>query len=502
MKLRGTKKNKIAKTRSRKQKVTKTKQTKQKKQIKTSLSKSKIKRTNPQVGNPLLAKGLKTYMKIMTNPVSSDIDSIIGKFIDIAEFHKISQSSIIGYELEFQFGCYYYTADDIPTTISKAHRIPFHPNVPNLLLSGDYDTDYDFIETENKIGIRINHPELIGISRSILDFSYIESMFLAMFTRILYGAIQYIDENVIIINIGGTYAGVDTLIVINNKSVINNKIKKTPPSISIKDGILQCTINIPLIDVNRILDICIVLKLPDIFTDIDVSSPFNIQLQMLLWCKQIVPSNQFQGFMLYYYICILNYYTRDEDDESDYGKAYLSFALRENFIEILIALSFVKNEADIMIFKTFMKDYLLRLTPQIVERFGNTLFKNKVVTPAICNEVIDDILGDFCETYSVQKLPITIDGVSAIKMEFRQLHMDKTVKTFINTLTTKLVFDKDKIREIREMDSYESKSRTVLSVLDYNSLEDLSLLKNIHKIDPRLYDEITTEFDKRHDWDS
>ena len=494
MKLKGTKKNKIAKNRSRKQKVTKTKQAKL---TKTFLQKSKTKWTNLPLGNLLLAKGLKTYMKIMSNPASSDINSIISKFIDISEFHKISQSSIIGYELEFQFGCYYYTANNIPTTISKTDRIPFHPNVPNLVLSGDYDTDNEFIETEKKIGISINHPELIGIS-SILDFSYIESMFLAMFIRILYGSIQYIDENVIIINIGGTYVGVDTLIV------INNKFKKTSPSISIKDAVLQCTINIPLIDVSRILDICIVLKLPDIFTDIqiDESSISYIQLQILVWCKKIVPSNQFQGFMIYYYICILNFYTRDEDDTSDYGKAYLPFALRENFIEILIALSVVKNEVDIMRFKTLMKDDLLRLTPLIVERFGNTLFKDKVVliTQEICNDVIDDILGDFCETYSVQKLPITIDGVSAIKMEFRQLHMDKTVKTFINTLTTKLVFDIKKILEIREMDSYESNSRTVLSVLDYASLEELSFSKNIPKIDPGIYDKITTEFDEQHDW--
>ena len=85
-------------------------------------------------------------------------------------------------------------------------------------------------------------------------------------------------------------------------------------------------------------------------------------------------------------------------------------------------------------------------------------------------------------------------------MEFRQLHMDKTVKTFINTLTTKLVFDIKKILEIREMDSYESNSRTVLSVLDYAALEELSFSKNIPKIDPGIYDKITTEFDEQHDW--
>jgi hypothetical protein len=188
---------------------------------------------------------------------------------------------------------------------------------------------------------------------------------------------------------------------------------------------------------------------------------------------------------------MLNMLTTSETEEVDYGKAYLPFALRENFIEILIA----SGETRIMEFKDFIKFNLLGLRKQIIDRFGNTYFigRDEKITPEICNEAIDIILEDFCVRFGIQKLPITIDGISAVKMEIRQLYMDKTLVTFIKSLTTKLVFDIELL----------APDHPVLSVLEYESLLDLTQSGSIiGKEDPVLFDRITTEFDNRHNWDA
>ena len=403
MKLKGTKKNKIAKNRSRKQKVTKTKQAKQ---TKTSLQKSKTKRTK----NMRIGKGVEMFSKIMNRTLN---EKDIYKIQDFTHLRELTPGFVIGFELEFPIGCCIYNNSTRKyEPIGKFDRIPFiHSDTEdmNIFLSGDIAPHNELLpKIEEFLNLEtIYAVELICLPKNPRDDYKMDIVFMyeTIYNRILNGEIILYSENFIGIDIGPIS---DTQRVIFFVEIPEEDDVETGDVviIDVLKSIIQCTIDIRLEDIHKILDICIVLLLQD-DDDTDMILSDQNKIKMLQWCRSKYPGDQYFGFLLCYLVFIMcydikestkekelfdrlkeiedslndeeNYYT-DEDAEELYNemqeiktklinldkgyiKSYFPFVLRENFKDIIDVL----RVGELNGLKDMVKNSLMNLIPEIIQ---------------------------------------------------------------------------------------------------------------------------------------
>ena len=411
MKLRGTKKNKIAKTRSRKQKV-----------ISAGM-------------------GLKTLEKMFAKSANlEEIRKVIGDFTDL---RTITGTFVVGYELEFGVPSFIIESGS-QRRLLKEERIPF--GIDKIFLSGDYIK-------KNKFGVDLNsliekrqhpylyvplmYPELIyltvGPSRFGVD---IYKMYYIMFYRLLFGRIIYLDDDIIAINI--SYSEPHVIIVIPNTRK-QMRIEDQPdiePIFQVNKSKMQCTVDIPVQYYNRILDIFIILLLPDkdnTGNRADIIDS-NENLELILWCKNNCQDDQFAGLILYYYLCYLKYHLIRErnPDTSKYTKGSISFAFRHNLIEMLqiIVRRFESSSTTVDMYRTRLTAFILGITHKI---FSDQVPRSFI--DANSSDIIDiptgmtyiTLIFDNFTGLGITKVDIEKDGVTTFKLEFRSFSRDDTV---------------------------------------------------------------------------
>jgi hypothetical protein len=449
MKLIGTKKkNKIAKKRSRKQKV-----------ISAGM-------------------GLKTFQKMMTKPTDLvKIASVVGEF---TELRTIVGTFVIGYELEFDLLSFNIDRG-FQRMLLKEDRIPFGFN--KIFLSGDYIK-------KNKLGVHLNsliqqgqhpylrvqlmNPELIYLTVSPDNFELdIYKMYYIMFYKLLLGRILYYDDDIIAIDI--THMDPHVIILIPNTRK-QMRIEDQPdiePIIDITKSKMQCTVDIPVEYYDRILDIFIILLLPD--TDNtgqkDDIIESNEKLQLILWCKENCDGDQFGGLILYYYLCYLKYhYIREKDPRtSKYTKGSISFAFRHNPIEMLETIKDIRRDSSFVI-----SEYRKRVTDHIVSQYMTDKIFTEDVPKFFINmgrhgiftsrDNINSIFDNFVVELGITQVDIVKDRVSTFKLEFRSMSRDNSVVKISKIFDlSKFIFDNTRLTEGKE----------VIDVLTHDCLRQL-----------------------------
>ena len=129
------------------------------------------------------------------------------------------------------------------------------------------------------------------------------------------------------------------------------------------------------------------------------------------------------------YITILLYYAASDfsRDEKSYAKAYLNFALRNNYDDI--APYFVGPEEYAKV-KDILKNFILEF---LIETFA---FRSDAEEIMEFNEIVNKILNNMCDAYGITRLPIKNDGGSrSIKAELRNVDSDPMLEKIGNKYT-------------------------------------------------------------------
>ncbi len=493
MKLIGTKKkNKIAKKQSRKQKLTKTKLTKQKKITKIIPSKKSKTKQKKNIG-----KGVEMLTKLTNRTLNSSDISKIQSFTDLRE---LTPGFVIGFELEFPIGCCIYNNSTRKfEPIGKFDRIPLkHSGTEktgdvdmDIFLSGDIAPNNEllpkiarFLSLENIYAV-----ELICLPKNPTDDYKTDIVFLyeTIYNRILNGEIILYTDDFIGINIGPISDTQSVIFFIEIPEEYDTESDGLVV-IDVLKSMIQCTIDIRLEDIHKILDICIVLLLQDDDTSDMILSDQN-KIKILQWCKTKYPGDQYFGFLLYYLVFMVffdikeskkekilsdrlkeiedslkdeeNIYTEEDEEELLYeiqeiktklielGKGYIKsnfpFVLRENFKDIIEVL----RVGELSGLKDFVGNSLLSRIQEIIQLLKELdLLSHDDVTPNfeyIYSRISLILADDFCQQIGVQHIPVNIHGVSSLKLENRGFNRDKKSLEYATELysTTPIIIDMD-----------------------------------------------------------
>ena len=417
MKIRGTKKNKISK---RKQKLTK--------------------RVNLSGGMGL--KALKQMMEKSTDP--AEIARVVGEFTDL---RTITGTFVVGYELEFDL-LSFIIYRGYQRQLLKTDRILF--GFDKIFLSGDY-------MQKNKLGLELNslihsrahsylyaplmNPELIYLTVDPYRFRLdIYKMYYIMFYKLLLGTIIYLDDDIIAIDISHSEEP-HVIIVIPNtrKQMMIEDQAQLEPIFDVTKSKIQCTVDIPIQYYVRILDIFIILLLPDKDNtgkkDDIIES--NTRLQLILWCKENCNGDQFAGLILYYYLCYLKYHFIKEKDPhtTKYTKGNISFAFRHNPIEMLeiIVRMFENNNTTVVNYRRQVTVFILgdNITDKIFTEDVPSSFidagGDRIDRTTTGMTIITQIFDNFTTGLGIAQVDIVKDSVASFKLEFRSFSRDDTV---------------------------------------------------------------------------